>query len=74
MQPLSCRVCGNRVLVEKNSLAHTSVQWTESLRCVEFAPAPDLTARALRPTCAKMRDSIESAVREGLIDVGSDQR
>ncbi|MEV3964228.1 hypothetical protein AB0M34_25630 [Nocardia sp. NPDC050193] len=74
MQPHPCRECGNRVLVEKNSLAHTSIQWTGGLRYVEFAAAPDLTSRALRPTCAKMRDSIECAVREGLIDIGSDQR
>ncbi len=27
MQPLECARCGNRVLVEKFSWQHTSVQW-----------------------------------------------
>ena len=29
MRQVSCRNCGNRVLVEKYSEAHTSVQWLE---------------------------------------------
>ncbi len=27
MQPVTCRTCGNRVLAEKHSEAHTSIQW-----------------------------------------------
>lgn len=69
MQPLACRSCGNQVLVKKNSLAHTAVQWTEATRCAEFALASDLTARALQPTCSAMRASIESAVLAGRIEV-----
>jgi hypothetical protein len=69
VQPLACRVCGNKVLVQKHTLAHTSVQWTEDIHCMEFAKAPDLTSRALTPTCLAMRDSIEEAVRTGRIHV-----
>jgi hypothetical protein len=69
VQPLACRLCGNQVLVKKNSLAHTSVQWTESTRCAEFAVAADLTERALTPGCGEMRASIENAVRSGRIEV-----
>ena len=37
MQPLSCRRCGTAVLVEKYSMAHTSVQWPDDSRaCPEF--------------------------------------
>jgi hypothetical protein len=69
VQPLDCRRCGNHVLVKKNSLAHTSVQWTEATRCVEFARTPDLTARALQHSCDQMRESIDNAVRAGRIEV-----
>ncbi|SFT00194.1 hypothetical protein [Saccharopolyspora flava] len=68
MQPLDCHRCGNHVLVKKNSLAHTSVQWTETNRCAELAPT-NLTERALRPGCSQMRASIENAVRTGTIEV-----
>lgn len=69
MQPLACRRCGNQVLVKKYSLAHTSVQWTESTLCVEFARTPDLTERALQHSCGEMRESIDTAVRAGRIEV-----
>lgn len=62
MHPLACRMCGNRVMVGKYSLAHTSVQWTEATRCVEFAVAAS-------PTCTQMRESIDDAVRAGRIEV-----
>ncbi|WP_258341386.1 hypothetical protein [Saccharopolyspora gregorii] len=68
MQPLDCRRCGNHVLVKKNSFAHTSVQWTEANRCAELTPT-DLTERALRPGCSQMRESIDDAVRAGVIEV-----
>ncbi len=69
MQPLACRLCGNQVLVKKNSLAHTSVQWGESTRCTEFAAAANLTDRALVRGCTELRESIDSAVRAGRIEV-----
>lgn len=70
MQPFACRMCGNRVLVKKNSRAHTSIEWTEATRCSEFALSPDLTSRAMQPTCSAMRASIEDAVQAGAIVVG----
>jgi hypothetical protein len=73
VQPLSCRHCGADVLVEKYNLAHTSVQWhTEGRGCPEFAErraSGTLPATAVVPTCPRLRDSIESAVREGVLAV-----
>ncbi|GAA4545302.1 hypothetical protein [Pseudonocardia xishanensis] len=69
MQPLACRSCGNTVLVAKSSLAHTSVQWADSSRCVEFALAGSLTERAVVSGCTALRASIEDAVRAGRIEV-----
>ena len=62
-------MCGDTVMVRKNSLAHTTVQWTSETHCAEFALAPDLTARALTSTCHAMRSSIDAAVRAGRIEV-----
>jgi hypothetical protein len=70
VQELSCRRCGNRVLVQKNSLAHTAVQWTEPERCEEFAArgtAAELHATI--PTCESLRASITAAVRSGTVPV-----
>ncbi|GAA3146828.1 hypothetical protein GCM10010466_42290 [Planomonospora alba] len=72
MQLLSCRRCGTSVLVKKNSLAQTSVQWNGgSGGCAEFAErrAAPAQAPAVIPTCAQLRDSIEDAVRNGLLSV-----
>ncbi|CAM5644494.1 hypothetical protein GCM10010261_20500 [Streptomyces pilosus] len=73
MQPLSCRACGAGVLVEKHSLAHTSVQWhTDASGCPEFATrraAGTVPVTGLVPTCVLLRDSIESAVRSGELAV-----
>ena len=70
MHEVTCASCGNEVLVEKFSPVHTSVQWQAESRiaCPEFAAA---AARGLDinkiPSCLKLRDSIEQAVRDGLI-------
>jgi len=69
VQPLACRSCGNQVLVKKNSLEHTSVQWADSTPCVEFALVPDINQRARVPGCAQLRESIDDAVRGGRIEV-----
>ncbi|TVZ02195.1 hypothetical protein EAS64_25545 [Trebonia kvetii] len=73
MQPLSCRRCGTAVLVEKYSLAHTSVQWPDDSRvCPEFAERVAVSGRpatAIIPTCLQLRDSIEDAVRAGVLGV-----
>ncbi|TDD48592.1 hypothetical protein [Saccharopolyspora elongata] len=69
LQPVSCRSCGTCVLVKKNSLAHTLVQWTsDTEQCVELAQSPTAD-RATVLTCLKLSDSIETAVRDGRIRV-----
>ncbi|GAA3383429.1 hypothetical protein [Cryptosporangium minutisporangium] len=56
------------MLVKKNSLAHTLVQWTSGTdQCTELGGHAD---RALIRTCTQLRASIESSVREGLLPVG----
>ncbi|NLG48006.1 hypothetical protein [Gordonia sp. (in: high G+C Gram-positive bacteria)] len=68
MYDVTCRTCSNRVLVEKFSPVHTSVQWTDDSRtaCPEFAR---LTAEGTDvnhvPSCLKLRDSIDEQVRLG---------
>jgi hypothetical protein len=67
VNPVSCRRCGSYVLVEKNSLAHTAVQWTAATdQCAELGGRAD---RALIPTCAQLRESIEASVRSGRVPV-----
>ncbi|MFI6516148.1 hypothetical protein ACIBF1_11365 [Spirillospora sp. NPDC050679] len=75
MRPVDCRACGVRVLVEKRSLPHTSVQWPTgaAAACAEFAPRVAAgRPPALIPHCAALRGSIEQAVREGLLEVPAD--
>ncbi|MGW4421497.1 hypothetical protein [Streptosporangium sp. NPDC004631] len=67
MRPVSCSSCGSCVLVKKNSLAHTLVQWTtDTEQCVELIRGVD---RGVVPTCTRLRDSIEDAVRLGAVPV-----
>lgn len=64
LRPVRCD-CGNRVLVKKNSPQHTSVQWLS-----DTSSCPELGARsAFVPTCLRLRDSIEKAVRDGTLEV-----
>ena len=70
MRELSCQRCGNHVLVHKNSLAHTTVQWIEAERCEEFAAAGTATElHGTIPTCESLRASITAAVRAGTVPV-----
>jgi hypothetical protein len=65
LTPVDCAQCGARVLVKKNSLQHTSVQWTT----VATSACPSLQEGARTPTCAALRDSIEHAVKVGRLAV-----
>ncbi|MEU4314001.1 hypothetical protein [Nocardia sp. NPDC024068] len=68
MQPIQCANCGNRVLVEKFSPSHTSIQWLDDAEsaCPEFARRAALGEPSQWiPTCPALRDSIERAVTEG---------
>ncbi|MFC9978426.1 hypothetical protein [Gordonia sp. NPDC127522] len=69
MQPLACRRCGTGVLVKKNSLAQTSVQWGDSSSCVELGRIADVNERARYAGCSYLRDSIDEAVRARLVEV-----
>lgn len=70
---VECGRCGVQVYVTKFSLQHTSVQWSGHavLRCAEFAAKVAASGdSALIPTCASLRNSIESAVADGRVTVG----
>lgn len=66
---VTCHRCGTCVLVKKNSLAHTAVQWVSATdRCVGLvAGAEDPSGVA--PTCRFLRDSIDDGVRAGSVEV-----
>lgn len=59
---LDCPHCGGQVRVKKNSLAHTSIQWTAAAvrRCPMFTS---------RHGCAHLRRGIEAAVADGRLEV-----
>ncbi|MFC7448453.1 hypothetical protein [Rhodococcus daqingensis] len=74
MQELSCTSCGNRVLVEKYSPTHTSVQWLDDAEsaCPEFARRAALGEHSnWIPTCSALKDSIEQAAIKGVIETDS---
>ncbi|MFJ9341266.1 hypothetical protein ACIRP0_18465 [Streptomyces sp. NPDC101733] len=75
MRPVACGECGNQVLCEKFSAAHTQVQWTEEAaavcpRIADRVAAGEAGARVR--SCPALRDSIDAAVREGLLEVPAD--
>jgi hypothetical protein len=67
---LACGSCGARVRVKKTSPMQTSVQWSKRAvqECTEFASA-GAGPNALVPTCTRLRDTIERAVRRGELGV-----
>lgn len=72
LRPLSCHSCGTCVLVKKNSVQHTSIQWTTDAArsCPVFAEKAAAGAQtALLDTCDRLGDSIAEALREGLLEV-----
>lgn len=74
MYEVTCKACSNKVLVEKFSPVHTSIQWTTDARtsCPEFVEAgaqgQDLDSF---PGCAALRASIDDQVRSGKIPTNS---
>lgn len=75
MYPVSCHRCGTCVLVKKNSLAHTEIQWTTGTdRCAELGKTiRPAVLHSITPTCEALRDSVEAAVRGGLLPVPDDE-
>ncbi|MBF6277960.1 MULTISPECIES: hypothetical protein [Nocardia] len=64
IRPLDCEQCGQRVLIEKFSAAHTSVQWTgEAGRCPVIAAQGRGVGHQERG-CDVLRRRIDRAVRE----------
>ena len=69
MQPITCRSCGNRVLAEKYSEAHTSIQW---LTADSKQTCPQLRTETAAghtpswiPSCAELRDTIDDLAFRG---------
>lgn len=66
-RPVPCGRCGLEVLVRKNSLAHTMVQWpADASACTEGTLA---VTTGLRLRCDALQDSITDAVRRRTLDV-----
>ena len=67
MESVNCNTCGNRVLVEKYSDAHTSIQWLDEADkvCPEFAETRGMTPGPWTPTCHKLRESIDDLTLSG---------
>jgi hypothetical protein len=63
---LTCGECGGEVEVKKNSVAHTTIQWTTDTarRC------PIFTAR---DGCPHLRRGIEAAVAAGVLEIPEDR-
>jgi len=72
MQTLTCNLCRNRVLVEKNSWHHTSIQWPSGSKqtCVELGDATSpVSAGMVSNSCSALRDSIRRAAANGRVPV-----
>lgn len=77
MTPVSCEHCGTEVLVRKNSLDQTSVQWqaTPSKVCPRFAEARAAgKVSALQDSCPNLESSIGHAVRLGAITLPENEK
>lgn len=66
---VECGRCGAAVLAAKFSPQHTSVQWTAAAvrACWEFSAAS--RPSALVEGCGSLRDSVDSAVAAGRLEV-----
>ena len=71
---LPCLDCQARVMVRKNSEHHTSIQWSQEAvaACATFAKLSRQDGgRPIHSGCPRLVASIEAAVREGAVSVGS---
>ena len=68
---VKCRECGTCVLVRKNSLAHTSVQWQDDpdTVCPTFRETAAARGSSVVPRegCPALRTSIDRAVLDGTL-------
>ena len=72
---VACLDCLARVGVKKNSEHHTSIQWNDAAlhQCPEFSRMdrrPE--GRPVHVACPRLVASIESAAREGRIQIGAE--
>lgn len=71
---MPCLDCRAQVMVRKNSQHHTSIQWSSEAveHCSTFAQLDRAEGgRAIHSGCPRLLASIEAAVAEGTIPVGS---
>lgn len=80
MQPLQCAECKARVLVQKNSWEHTTVQWSDQARaqCLEIADEREFGRREGRPgaprkECGALIASIVNAATAGELEILNDE-
>lgn len=68
---VACLDCLARVQVRKNSEPHTSIQWSSQAvgQCQEFARRG--SERPVAESCSRLKASIETAVRDGVLEVGA---
>lgn len=71
---LACQDCHTLVSVRKNSQHHTSIQWTKEAvaDCATFAGlSRQEGGRPIHSSCPRLATSIEVAVRDGTVPIGS---
>lgn len=71
---LPCLDCQARVLVRKNSEHHTAIQWTQEAvaDCATFTKlSREDGGRPIHSGCPRLAASIEQAVRDGAVPIGS---
>ncbi|MEE3849664.1 hypothetical protein VZC37_04935 [Gordonia sp. LSe1-13] len=76
LDEVSCDSCSNRVLVEKYSPEHTSIQWIDpdSSACRVFAQQRDCADGSpgkVQRTCSMLRATIDRLADAGTIPISS---
>lgn len=73
LDEISCAKCENRVLVEKYSPEHTSVQWIRdsATACKEFASRTSDQQQLTLRTCRALRDTINDLTDRGRIPMST---
>ncbi|MEU1525464.1 hypothetical protein ABZ413_25060 [Nocardia rhamnosiphila] len=71
MRPLDCASCGLRVLVEKFSSVHLSVQWTTDAAHCPLISARDCGVGHRERGCPELHRSIDRAVHDNELTTSS---
>ncbi|HSV39849.1 MAG TPA: hypothetical protein VLI04_13915 [Nocardioidaceae bacterium] len=68
---VACLDCLAKVRVRKNSEPHTSIQWSAEAasQCQEFSRHG--VDRKVMESCPRLKASIESALRDGSLEIGA---